>query len=561
MNNNAFWIVLHKLRAPLLVIIITYSIAILGMVLIPGMDDNGNVYHLSFFDAFYFVSYMASTIGFGEAPYTFTYSQRLWVSLCIYITVVGWFYGIGALVSAVTDKTFKFELMKSAFRKKVRMIRGDFVIILGYTYVTAEIIKRFHDVSIEAVLIDRDEDKVSGFLLEDFSRDVPVMAGNALLTDTLKDAGITLKNCKFIVSLFDDEEKNLRVSILTRFLNSKVEVIAKSTYPDITKSILDTDIAKAINPFEIFAKRIDVAFSSPHVLLLENWIYRNSDLNSKTIFLPKGKYIVCGYGRFGKALKGKFEKHNLDYVFIDEKVLAGRDMIESGRFIRANADDKDVLIEAGIEDAVALIVGTKNDIDNLSIVITARKINPNIYIIARENTIQEVSLFQAANIDWVFIIETILINKTSLALTKPLKNRFLNLIIKKDEEWSKTLVKLLRVNIGINPTVTALRINEEESYAIYSELKNGVEVTIDILTKSRKDWNDSNSVIPLLIHRKSEEILIPKRRALEIGDHILFACSREAKDDIEMIASNIYELHYVMYGKEKESPILSRLFG
>ncbi len=43
-----------KLRAPLLVIIITYSIAILGMVLIPGMDDNGNVYHLSFFDAFYF---------------------------------------------------------------------------------------------------------------------------------------------------------------------------------------------------------------------------------------------------------------------------------------------------------------------------------------------------------------------------------------------------------------------------------------------------------------------------------------------------------------------------
>ncbi len=91
MNNNAFWIVLQKLRAPLLVIIVTYSIAILGMVLIPGMDDKGNVYHLSFFDAFYFVSYMASTIGFGEAPYTFTYPQRLWVALCIYITVLGGF--------------------------------------------------------------------------------------------------------------------------------------------------------------------------------------------------------------------------------------------------------------------------------------------------------------------------------------------------------------------------------------------------------------------------------------------------------------------------------------
>ncbi len=40
--------------------------------------------------------------------------------------------------------------------------------------------------------------KVSGFLVEDFSRDVPVMAGNALVTETLKDAGITLRNCRHL---------------------------------------------------------------------------------------------------------------------------------------------------------------------------------------------------------------------------------------------------------------------------------------------------------------------------------------------------------------------------
>ncbi len=219
MSDNAFWIILQKLRAPLLVIIITYSIAILGMVLIPGMDDNGKVYHLSFFDAFYFVSYMASTIGFGEAPYTFTYAQRLWVTLCIYITVVGWFYGIGALVTAVTDKTLKFELMRNKFRKKVREIRDDFVIILGYTYVNAEIIKKFHAINMEVVLIDKDEEKISFFLLEESSQDVPVLVGNALLTETLQDAGVLRSNCRAIVSLFKNEENNLRVSILTKFGN------------------------------------------------------------------------------------------------------------------------------------------------------------------------------------------------------------------------------------------------------------------------------------------------------------------------------------------------------
>ncbi|HHC11138.1 MAG TPA: hypothetical protein ENK79_00720, partial [Campylobacterales bacterium] len=335
MSNNALWIILQKLRTPLLVIIVTYSIAMLGMVLIPGMDDNGHVYHLTFFDAFYFVSYMASTIGFGEAPYTFTYEQRLWVSVCIYITVVGWFYGIGALVSAVTDKMLKFEIMRNSFRKQVKALREDFVIILGYTYVNVEIIKKLHNVNIEVVMIDEDEDKLNHFLLEDFRLDVPIMIGDGLEADTLKDAGITCNNCKAIISLFSNEDENLRVSILTKFLNPKVRVIAKSTMLDITNSILDTDIGKPVNPFEIFAKRVDIALSSPHVLVLENWIYSNSDLMDKAIFLPKGKYIVCGYGRFGKALQEKFKKHDLDYVFIDEKRLAPRDMIESGKFIRA----------------------------------------------------------------------------------------------------------------------------------------------------------------------------------------------------------------------------------
>ncbi len=561
MSDNAFWIILQKLRAPLLVIITTYSIAILGMVLIPGMDDKGNVYHLTFFDAFYFVSYMASTIGFGEAPYTFTYAQRLWVTLCIYITVVGWFYGIGALVTAVTDKTLKFELMRNRFRKKVREIRDDFVIILGYTYVNLEIIKRFHATNMEVVLIDEDEEKISYFLLEETSQDVPVMVGNALLTETLQDAGILLPNCKAIVSLFKNEENNLRISILTRFLNPKVKVMAKSTYKDITTSILDTDIAKPINPFEIFATRVDIALESPHILVLENWIYGNSDLMDKAIFLPKGKYIVCGYGRFGKLLQSKFEKHNLESVFIDEKRIGSIDMIENKKFIRANADDKETLLNAGVKEAVGLIVGTQNDIDNLSIIITAKKLNPNIYLIARENTMQDISIFQSAKIDWLFMFEKILINKTSLALTYPLKNRFLKLILKKDEKWAKKVIRLLRVKINTNPIMVSLKINENDSYAIYNELLNGNNIPIEVLLRSLTNWRENNRVIPLLINRGSEEILVPKNIDLKIGDEILFACDEKAKDEIELIASNIYELYYAMYGEEKESPILKKLFG
>jgi Trk K+ transport system NAD-binding subunit len=110
-------------------------------------------------------------------------------------------------------------MMRNRFRKQVQAIKNDFVIVLGYTYVNAEIIKKFHDANIEVVLIDENENKINHFLLEESSHDVPVMIGNALLTETLQDAGILCSNCKAIVSLFNKEEENLRISILTKFLN------------------------------------------------------------------------------------------------------------------------------------------------------------------------------------------------------------------------------------------------------------------------------------------------------------------------------------------------------
>ncbi len=561
MVNNALWIILQKLRTPLLVIIITYAIAILGMVLIPGEKPSGEVYHLTFFDAFYFVSYMASTIGFGEIPYEFTYEQRLWVSVCIYITVIGWFYGIGALVSAVTDNMLRFELMRNRFRKKVEALTDDFVIVLGYTYVNAEIIKRLHSVNIEVVLIDKDEERLNHFLLEDYSRDIPTMVGNGLQSETLIDAGIYKENCKAIVSLFEDEEKNLRTSILTRFLNPKVHVIAKSTHEEISKSILDTDIAMVIDPFKIFAKRLDIALNSPHVLVLENWVYGNSDLSNDALFLPDGRYIVCGYGRFGKALQPKFEKNGIDYVFIDEKRMAPQEMIENETFIRANPDDKDVLIQAGIQEASCLIVGTKNDIENISIMITAKKLNPDIFLIARENTMDEVSIFQAADIDWIFIIESIMVNKTSLTLSNPLKHRFLNLILKENEIVANALVKLLKSKIGSNPTLMYLSITEEGSYAIYHELLRGVEIKIEILQRSLEDWTKTNNVIPLLIQREEESLLLPQEIALEIGDKILLACDHKGEEEVNLIASNIYELYYAKSGQEKQVGVLGKLFS
>jgi len=561
MRDNAFWIILQRLRTPLIVIIVTYAIAILGMVLIPGLDDKGEVYHLTFFDAFYFISYTASTIGFGETPYEFTYSQRLWVVVCIYLTVIGWFYTIGALVSIISDKTLTHELMKGRFRRRVQNLKSDFIIILGYNYVHSEVIKKLSNAGMEVVLVDHNADRINLFQLEESSIGVPVMVGNALLTATLEDAGVRSPYCKAVVAHFYKEDKNLRITVLTRFLNSNVKVITKATLRDTMTSLLDTDIAKVENPFEIFAKRFDIALTAPHILTLENWIYKNSDLADEASFLPQGRYIICGYGRLGKVIKEKLDKHGMDYVIIDEKFVGNREMIENETFIQANADDKDVLLQAGIESAAVLVAGTQNDIDNISILLTAKKLNSELYLIARENTMKEISIFEATKANWLFMIEKILINKTSLQLSQPLKHSFLKKILYQDEKWGTSLVNLLKAQLGANPQLLHLTINKEKAYAIYHALENNESLELNILLRSLENWKNYHKAIPLFLKRNGDEFLLPCEEFLEIGDQILFACDAESREEIEVIASNVYELHYVRTGEEQQNWLVRKVFG
>ncbi|MDD3448630.1 MAG: ion channel, partial [Gammaproteobacteria bacterium] len=90
--SNVTSLVFRRMRAPLLVLIGAYAAAILGFVLIPGVDDAGRPWRMDFFHALYFVSYMSTTIGFGELPHPFTDAQRLWTTVTIYLSVTAWLY-------------------------------------------------------------------------------------------------------------------------------------------------------------------------------------------------------------------------------------------------------------------------------------------------------------------------------------------------------------------------------------------------------------------------------------------------------------------------------------
>lgn len=562
MSNSTLWIVLLRMRIPFIVIIVTYTIAILGLLLIDGMDDKGNIYHMSIFDAFYFITYTATTIGFGESPYAFTYPQKLWVSFSIYLTVLGWFYGIGTLVSLVQDKLLLEELRRAKFKRNVKTLRQSFIIVLGYNAITSAIIKKALEFDIRTVVIESDENRVNELLLENYTPYVPILLSDANSPRVLENAGIKKSHCRGLVSLFSDDKLNLKIAVMAKLLNKNLKLVVKATTVNQAENLTDLGVDIIANPFSIISKEIDVAFKAPNILKLEKWIYKIDTLNGNTPRFPVGKYIICGFGRMGSYLHRRLSDNGIELVFIelDENKLINYKADSVSKVIIGDADDKEMLTRAGISESVAIIAATNDDTTNLSILSSAKRLNPKIMTIARDNDLGHISMFENSKIDHVFLPANILINKTTNALINPLSNVFIQTMINKDETWASSLVAKLTQTIDENPLLEEVDINIHDSPEVYKHLDSGKELKLEIFRTSLHNRELNNNVVPLVLIRGDEKYLIPEwDMNLQKKDKILFACDEYARHDMQYIAQNIYEFYYAYSGKEKRT-ILKRIF-
>ena len=567
MKNSALWIVLHRMRAPLLVLISTYTISIIGLLLIDGVDNAGNIYHMNIFDAFYIVTYTATTIGFGELPYPFTYGQRIWMSMIVYATVMGWFYSLGTLVTLLQDKLLLAQLAQSRFEKQVRNINQHFLIILGYNYITSEIIKKSNAEGVRVVVIEQDEQKINELNLENYTPTVPCLQADVHDAKALEKAGIKSPYCKAVIALFANDELNLRVALTTKLLNPNVKLAVKSTTHSHAADLIDLGVDVVENPFEIISELIDMALNKPNMKVLQRWLYGVDTLKLGIERLSTGKYIVCGYGRMGKILMEVLEKNNIEAIVIEprKKTLRGMNSVMKEKIIIGSADDKELLKQAGISDASVIIAATDNDTQNLSILTSAKKLNPNIFTIARENEVEDVSVFDNAKIDLVFIPARVLINKTANYLIAPYSSDFLEIAKQHtDHFFSKKIVERLYNTIGENPKTFGLKITKERAYAVYNYLKyKNANISLEIFSRSLSDRSTHNKIIPLLLIRGDERILLPEcNEQIQLDDKILFACDDEGYDDALMIANNKYEFYYAYTGKEKNTltKILNKCF-
>jgi len=98
----------------------------------------------------------------------------------------------------------------------------------------------------------------------------------------------------------------------------------------------------------------------------------------------KDHYIVCGFGRMGRLISRELARKPVPFVVIEKDAsLIQEEDWEKHLFITGDADKDETLVKAGIERAKGLITVVSTDADNLYIVLTARGLSPDLYIVAR----------------------------------------------------------------------------------------------------------------------------------------------------------------------------------
>ncbi len=111
----------------------------------------------------------------------------------------------------------------------------------------------------------------------------------------------------------------------------------------------------------------------------------------------KDHYIICGFGRMGNLICREMAKEKIPFVII-EKNPEVLQRIENERYVyfKGNATDDTSLLQSGIKRAKGVVCVLSSDAENLYVILTAKELNPDVYILSRcEEEISEHRLLRA----------------------------------------------------------------------------------------------------------------------------------------------------------------------
>lgn len=550
MKDSFAFLFFRRMRAPLIVLIAAYSIATVGFTLMPGVDDQGDPWRLSLFEAFYVVSYTGSTIGFGEIPYDFTPAQRLWTMVSIYLTVIAWLFSIGTIVSLLQDPAFRRAAQRARFRRAIARINEPFYLVCGYGDTGRILTRALSDQRHCLVVIDHDPHKIEALSVDTHRATVASFCMDASVSDNLVQAGLRSRWCLGVLAVTGEDRVNLKIAITAKLLNRHSVVHARAETGDAVKNMQSFETDHVVNPIEEYIHRLRLAIERPQAFRLHHWLQSGPDAQVPELrHAPRGRWILCGFGALGRAMHATLCELGMEVTVIEED-SAIEDLPEGT--IEGRGTRVDTLRQAGIETARGLLVTTRDDFDNLSILMTAREFNESLFCAVVENGLSSHAMYREVEPDLLGQPSRVIAGNMLSRIRSRLIGPFFDQLLEHDERTCGDLLeRLVAHQSGSPPELFTIRISERRAPAIASLIEQGRTITLEIFSRDPAGPNRRRPVDVLMLRRDDHDYLLPDSSTeLARGDRILLAGRHGSGRRLRSIVENENALTYVLTGRE-----------
>jgi len=225
--------------------------------------------------------------------------------------------------------------------------------------------------------------------------------------------------------------------------------------------------------------------------------YRKRKRMEKKIKELKNHYIICGFGRVGHQVAETFQSAGFSYVVIDSHKGSADELEQIGApGIIGDATSDSVLTDAGIHNARGLVACADSDVVNVFITLSARALNPDLFIVARAGLKDTERKLRIAGADRVLSPYFISGNRMAALATHPVASDFLDLVT----HGGDVDFKLYEITIPDNSKLVGKTIKE-------SGIRNTSGIAILAIRKTDGSFNlqpkatstiDNNDVMVLI---------------------------------------------------------------
>jgi voltage-gated potassium channel len=153
--------------------------------------------------------------------------------------------------------------------------------------------------------------------------------------------------------------------------------------------------------------------------------------NKRMIDKLKDHYIICGYGRVGRGAAGELAHAGVPYVIIDRDPERIERAMHAGALgVVADSTRDETLHQVGIERARGLVAALATDADNLFVLLSAKGLNPKIFVATRAAEEGAEEKMRRAGADAVFAPYAMTGHRLAQSLLRPHVVQFLDFTTK-----------------------------------------------------------------------------------------------------------------------------------